>query len=296
MKKVFLTGATGFVGSEILKKLIEKGYYVKALVRNRNSIKISSGNLEISEGDILNYQSVKNGVAGSDVVINLVGIIREIPYKNVTFENMHFVATKNCVDAAKELNVNRFIQMSANGTRENAVSQYHKTKYKAERYLVESGLNYTILRPSLIYGENDSFINMLNDIMKKVPIFSYFGDGSYPMQPVSVYEVAEIFVNCIEKDETIGGIYPICGDKKFTYKELLNSIMEVTGRKRVLLPVPEFFVEVGITFFGNFSWFPITKDQFTMLKEGNVCDNSDIFNVTGVEKRDFKEVLRGYLK
>lgn len=296
MKKVFLTGSTGFVGREILKKLLEKGYFVKALIRNKNSIKISSENLELFQGDILNYDSVRNGIAGSDVVINLVGIIREIHSKNVTFENMHFVATKNCVDAAKELNVKRFIQMSANGTRANAASEYHKTKYKAEKYLMESGLSYTILRPSLIYGEHDSFINMLNDIMKKVPVFSYFGDGSYPMQPVSVYEVADIFVNCIEKDETVGKIYHICGDKRFTYKELLNIIMEITGRQRILLPIPEFLVEFGISCFGSFSWFPITRDQFTMLKEGNVCDNSDIFDITGVSKKDFKEVLRGYLK
>lgn len=296
MKTVFLTGATGFVGTEILKTLLDKGYRVKAFVRDVSKLAVNDERIEIVKGDILDAESVHKGIVGSDVVINLVGIIREFPDKGITFENMHFIASKNVVDAAKANNIQRFIQMSANGTRKDAVSNYHKTKYKAEEYLVNSGLTYTILRPSLIYGEKDSFINMLNDFMKKLPIFSYFGDGSYPMQPVSVKEVAEIFVKSIDNENTYNKIYSVCGKDVFTYKQLLQIIMEVTGRKRLLLSVPEFFIEMGINLFGSFSWFPITRDQFIMLKEGNVCDNDEIFRITGVEKKDFKEHLKSYLK
>jgi NADH dehydrogenase len=228
MKKVFLTGATGFVGSEILKKLVEKGYIVKVLVRDEKRLKVRSENIEIALGDILDAESVLKGISGCDVAINLVGIIREFPERNVTFENMHFVATKNVVDAAKKAGVSRFIQMSANGTRHDAVSNYHKTKYKAEEYLKSSNLVYTIFRPSLIYGENDSFINMLNNFMKKTPIFSYFGDGGYLMQPVSVTEVADIFVNSIDLEKTYNRTFSICGGEVFSYKQLLKIIMEVT--------------------------------------------------------------------
>ncbi|MEF3254010.1 MAG: complex I NDUFA9 subunit family protein [Deferribacterales bacterium] len=296
MKKVFLTGATGFVGTEILKELLKTGYEVKVLVRDEKRLKIRDPRISIVKGDVLDFKSLADGVAGSDLVINLVGIIREITEKGVTFENMHFIATKNCVDAAVQSGVKRFIQMSANGTRKDAVSNYHKTKYKAEEYLVNSGLVYTILRPSLIYGENDSFINMLNDMMKKLPVFSYFGDGSYPMQPVSVYEVAEVFIKCIDNEKTYQKIFSVCGKELLTYKELLRIIMEVTGRKRLLLSVPEFFIDLGISIFGNYRWFPITRDQFIMLKEGNVCENREIFDITGVRLRDFKETLKGYLK
>ncbi len=296
MKTVFLTGATGFVGTEILKTLLDKGYRVKALVRDVSKLAVKDERIEIVKGDILDAESVNRGIVGSDVVINLVGIIREFPDKGVTFENMHFVATKNVVDAAKVNKIQRFIQMSANGTRKDAVSNYHKTKYRAEEYLKNSGLTYTILRPSLIYGEKDSFINMLNDFMKKLPMFSYFGDGSYPMQPISVKEVAEIFVKSIDNENTYNKTFSVCGKDVFTYKQLLYIIMEITGRKRLLLSVPEFFIEMGIGLFGSFSWFPITRDQFIMLKEGNVCDNDEIFKITGVEKKDFKEHLKSYLK
>jgi len=296
MKKIFITGGTGFVGTEILKKLLENGYYVKALVRDEKKLSFRDDRIEVAKGDILDKESVLKGVEGCDAIINLVGIIREFPEKRVTFENMHFIATKNVVDAAKEKGIKRFIQMSANGTRKDAISNYHKTKYKAEEYLRNSGLLYTILRPSLIYGKNDTFINMLNDIMKKTPVFSYFGDGSYPMQPVSVTEVAEIFVKSIDNEKTYNKIFPICGREKITYKQLLHIIMDITGRRRPLLPIPEIFIEIGISLFGNFSWFPITKDQFIMLKEGNVCDSDEIFRITGVDQIDFKSYLKSYLK
>ncbi|MCX8085032.1 MAG: complex I NDUFA9 subunit family protein [Calditerrivibrio sp.] len=296
MKKIFITGATGFVGTEILNKLLEEGYFVKALIRGSKRPKINHPHLETVVGDVLNYQSLDDGIKGTDAVIHLVGIIREYPAKGVTFENMHYIATKNVLDAAKKNHITRFIHMSANGTRENAVSNYHKTKYKAEEYIKASGLTYTILRPSLIYGENDSFINMLNSFMKLTPIFSYFGDGSYPMQPVSVKEVAEIFVKAIDNEATFNKTFSVCGKQVFTYKELLKTIMEVTGRHRLLLPVPEVFVNIGASLFGSFPWFPITKDQFIMLKEGNVCNNDEIFKITGVTHLDFKDELKKYLK
>lgn len=296
MKTIFLTGATGFVGTEILKELLKNGYHVKVLVRDKRRLKVENPNIEVMIGDILDFKAVSEGVRGCDAVINLVGIIREYPKKEVTFNNMHVVATKNLVDAAKKHGVKRFVHMSANGTRKDAVTLYHRTKYMAEEYIIDNKLDYTILRPSLIYGKNDSFINMLNDMMKRLPVFAYFGDGSYPLQPVSVEEVAEIFVRCLEVDATINQIYSVCGKDLFTYRELLNIIMEITGRKRLLVPVPEVFVEIGIALFGKFSWFPITKDQFLMLKEGNTCNDKKIFEITGVKMRDFKQTLAGYLR
>lgn len=136
----------------------------------------------------------------------------------------------------------------------------------------------------------------IRDGMTKLYNHAYFGDGSYPMQPVSVTEVAEIFVKSIDNEKSYNKIFPICGREKITYKQLLHIIMDITGRRRPLLPIPEIFIEIGISLFGNFSWFPITKDQFIMLKEGNVCDSDEIFRITGVDQIDFKSYLKSYLK
>lgn len=295
-KKIFITGATGFVGSEVLNKLVERGFSIKVLVRDKTRMTLQSKNVEPVEGDVLDKSSFSESLTDVDAVIHLVGIIREFPSKGITFEKLHFNATKNVVDAALENNVPRFVHMSANGARESAVTDYHKSKYKAEEYVKNSGLNYTVLKPSLIYGPNDSFINMLKDMMKKLPVFSYFGKGDYKMQPVSVYEVADIFVRSIDTPATYKKTYSVCGNKVFTYRQLLLLIMKILGIKRFLLSVPESFVDAGIAVFGSFSWFPLTKDQFQMLKEGNICNNDDVFNDSGVEKRDIEAVLKSYLK
>lgn len=296
MKKIFLTGATGFIGSEILKLLLQRDYEVTILARDENKIKTRHSNLKIIKGDILKPETYYGEMKGVDGVIHLVGIIREYPKRGITFENMHHRATVNIVDGAVNSGIKRFVHMSANGTREDAVSDYHKTKYLAEEYVKKSGLTYTILRPSVVYGPGDMFINMLNNFMKLTPVFSYFGDGGYKMQPVSVYEVAELFVNSIENSKSFNKIYPVCGKKVLTYKEILKIIMAVTGRNRILFPIPELVIKTFVNLFGKTTWFPITTDQFIMLTEGNVCNNTDVFEEMDVQMKDINEVLKGYLK
>jgi NADH dehydrogenase len=214
----------------------------------------------------------------------------------VTFEKMHFEATKNIVDIASKYSIKRFVHMSANGTRQDAVSNYHKTKYMAEEYVKSKIKNYTIFRPSVIYGPGDIFINMLNRFMKLTPFFSYFGDGSYKMQPVSVFEVAELFVNALTNENSLAKTYSVCGNKVLTYKQILKLIMSVTKRRVLLFSVPEFIISALVKLFGKTTWFPITIDQFIMLVEGNTCDDDSCFRDLNVEKRDIEEVLKGYLK
>ncbi|KAA0257024.1 complex I NDUFA9 subunit family protein [Deferribacter autotrophicus] len=294
--KIFLTGGTGFVGTEILKTLLKYGYEPIVLVRDPVRLKVKDDRIQIVVGDALKPESYSDALKDVDTVIHLVGIIREFPSKGVTFEKMHYEATKLLVDETVKANVKRFIHMSANGAREDGVTTYHKTKFRAEEYVRNSGLTYTIFKPSIIYGPDDSFINMLNDFMKKMPVFSYFGDGSYPMQPVSVYEVAEIFVKSIENEKTFNKTFTVCGNKILSYKEILKLIMEITGRKRVLIPVPEFIIDFAIKLFGKFSWFPIARDQFEMLREGNTCENNEIFQIMGIIQKDIEKTLSDYLK
>lgn len=294
MKRVLVTGATGFVGNEIVASLIKHGYTPVALVREGSETKLEH-EAEIVNGDVLDKESLKNALKDIYAVIHLVGIIREIPSKGVTFENMHHIATKNMSEAAAEEGVKRYIQMSANGTRQNAVSDYHKTKQKGEEAVKAAGLDFTIFRPSLIYGPSDEFINMLVKFMKLTPVFSYFGDGSYPMAPIYVGDVAECFVKAIDNKAAVGMTYPLCGKKDYTYKQVLKLVAKAIDKNIILVPVPEFAVSFGITLFGKSSWFPITRDQFIMLTEGNVCAMDDAFNVLNVDRSDFFEKIDSYL-
>jgi len=295
MKKVLITGATGFVGNAVIESLNRHGYVPYALVRKGSEGKLKHPTVELY-GDVLKPDTLKKAMHGMDAVIHLVGIIREQPSKWITFENMHTRASENVASAAEECGVKRFIHMSANGTRENAVSMYHITKCRGESAVMTKKLDYTIFRPSLIFGQGDAFINMLADYMKKTPVFSYFGDGSYPMQPVYVRDVADCFVKAIDNPETVGKTFGLCGPEVFTYKQLLQVISRALGKHHLLLPVPEIFIKTAIGMFGKAEWFPITKDQFIMLKEGNVCSDDSAFRILGVERHRLEATVRSYLK
>lgn len=294
MKRILVTGATGFVGNAVVESLIENGYQPVALVREGSESKLKC-DAEIVHGDVLDKESLIKALEGVYAVIHLVGIIREYPKKGVTFENMHHIATNNIVEACKTAGIKRYVHMSANGTRADAVSMYHKTKYEAEETVRHSGLTYTIFRPSLIYGQDDSFINMLAGYMKGTPVFTYFGDGSYPMAPIYVKDVADCFAKSIDAPQTNGMIYPLCGEKVYTYKEVLKLVGKALGKNIILMPVPEFAISLSISIFGKTDWFPITRDQFIMLTEGNTCDTNDAFSILKIEREDFFKKIDSYL-
>lgn len=295
MKRILVTGATGFVGNEVINALNMRGFAPVALIRKGSEKKLRYG-CEKAYGDVLMPETLDAAMKDIYAVIHLVGIIREVPSKGATFDAMHRQAAENVSAAAERNGVRRFIHMSANGTRENAVSMYHITKYQGEQAVMSKNLDWTIFRPSLIFGQHDTFINMLASYMKKTPVFSYFGDGSYPMQPVFVQDVADCFAAAVDKSETFGKTYCLGGDDTVTYKQLLNMISSVLGKKTVLLPVPEAVISAGVSMLGGFSWFPITKDQFIMLKEGNTCACSEAFGLLGVQRHPLERTVRSYLK
>lgn len=271
-RKVFLTGGTGFVGTEVLKELVKNKYKVKVLTHSQKH-KVSSKAVEIVNGSVTDIDSLANSVKGCDAIINLVGIIREVPWKGVTFQKLHVEATRNMIKVAKENKVRRLIHMSANGAKPHG-TKYQTTKYRAEQLIKNSGLEYTIFRPSIIFGEHDNFINKLSRQMR-FGIAPYIGNGNYHLQPVSVRAVAKAFAKSINNKKAFNKIYHLSGPDVCTYKELLGMVANAINKKIIEIPVPVWFVRVCAVLFGWMPQFPITNDQITMLLEDNVCDSSE---------------------
>lgn len=294
--KIFLTGGTGYVGNYVLKTLIDHGYRVKCLVREgtERKIRIKDG-YEIFRGDIMDCDSLLTGMTGCNAIINLVGIIREVPRKGITFNKLHFIATRNCVDVALELGIKRFMQMSALGTRKNAKSMYHKTKYMAEEYLKKSGLTYTIFRPSLIFGKEDISTNLFAENIKKLPIFPVFGNGRYHIQPVSVENVAEGFAKAIDCKEVFNETFELGGPKKYEFNKLLDAIGKRLGKKVRKLHLPLFVIKPLIWLLGRFSFSPITYDQLIMLLEDNICGEQEFYETLHIKPIPLEEGIKRYM-
>ena len=270
--RVFVTGGSGFVGRELIRQLLAKGHHVRALVRSPERLK-DFPQVEIISGDTTKPETLKNQLADCDAVIHLVGIIREVPSKGITFENLHTQSTAHVVAAAQEQGVKRYLQMSANGTNVNATTKYHKTKWRAEEMVKNSGLAWTLFRPSLIFGPDDAFINMLAKMVKLMPVIPVFGDGRYALQPVHVRDVAASFVAALEQPATINQTYHCCGPEIFSYDELLDTIGKALGKKSSVCKFhqPLWLIKPMVAAFESISIFPITSDQLNMLLEGNIC-------------------------
>jgi len=291
--RIFIAGGTGFVGGHLVAALRKKGHELR-LLSHRQSSNATNG-IDLVEGDVSRPESFEQAVSGCDAVINLVGIIREYPYRRVTFERLHTQATANMLAVTARAGIQRYLQMSALGTRPDAVSRYHVTKFHAEQLVRSSGLDFTILRPSLIYGPKDAFINMLAGQLRLAPFMPVIGNGSYRLQPIHADDVARCFVMALEMPETIGQVYELCGNERLNYEELLDAISFAMGRTVTFKPhLPLGLAKMVIPFLQHLPRFPITTDQLQMLIEENICDGcwKKTFRF---EPKNFHEGIREYL-
>lgn len=268
--KIFLSGGTGFVGGHVRRALLGAGHSVRLLVHRRHE-GVEEG-VEQAEGDVTRLETFGPAVEGCDGTINLVGIIREFPARGMTFEKLHVEATKNMLEAARRAGIRRHLQMSALGSRPNATSRYHQSKWRAEEFVRASGLDWTIFRPSIIFGPKDDFINKLAGYIRSYPAVPVIGDGKYRLQPVSADDVARCFALALEKPETAGQAYELCGPDRITYNDMLDTIGRIIGKGHVpKIQNPLGIMKLVVPVMQGFSFFPVTMDQITMLTEENIC-------------------------
>lgn len=276
--KVLLTGGTGFVGQAIVARLQAAGHATRVLARRptspRSQALASRFAVDLAAGDVLEPPSLGPALAGVDAVIHLVGIISEAGRN--TFDNAHRVATENLVRAAETAGVRRYVHMSALGTRPNAVSRYHQTKWMAEEFVRASPLAWTIFRPSLIYGPGDHFVNLFARLSRWSPVLPIFGTGRARLQPVAVEAVAIAFVRALSEPQAVGQTYDLCGPTSLTFEEVLDTILASLGRRRMKLRLPMRLMRVPAALLeflmprllGRAP--PLNRDQLAMLAEDNV--------------------------
>ncbi|MDO8142715.1 MAG: complex I NDUFA9 subunit family protein [Candidatus Brocadiales bacterium] len=294
--KIFLTGSTGFVGKRILHDLLENKYQVRCLARKGSEQKISHyKDVDIVHGDITDAASLDGKLEGCDAVINLVGIIREFRGRGITFEKLHYEGTVNLVRAARPQKVMRFVQMSALGARPDGKTQYQQTKFRAEECVRTSGLDYTIFRPSIIFGPEDKFVNLFANMLRTQQFVPVVGNGRYQMQPVSVENVSMGFVKSIERKDAIGKTFDVGGPERIEFNRIIDSIGEVICAQPHKIHIPAFIMSTMAEMLDWLPSFPVTKDQITMLLEGNVCDERPFFKHFDIKPIGFKEGISKYL-
>ena len=295
--KVFLTGATGFVGKHMLERLLAEGHAVRAAVRGlpgQNSRLVAhtqhlgrKDDFRWVHGDIVEGTRLDEGMQGCDAVIHLVGIIVEKGTN--TFERVHHLGTRNVVEAAKRAGIKRFVQMSALGVRANGVAPYQTTKWKGEEEVRQSGIPFCILRPSLIFGEGDGFVTQMMATMRSAPLFRPVpGDGTPKFRPIAVEDVTTCFLRALTYEAATNQTVDLGGADELTLNEVLAEIARCAGVRKPAVHIPMPLMMAGATVAQKLLKNPpVTVDQLRMLREGSTCDIGPMKRIFGVNPRGF---------
>lgn len=302
--KVLVTGGTGFVGRHVVRRLHVDGHSIRLLVRNTHAPSalkaVEQYGVELCPGDILQESSLAPACASVDAVVHLIGIIAE--QGNQTFENVHARGTRNLVAAARSEGVRKFVHMSALGTRPGAASRYHQTKWAAEQTVRRSDMAWVIFRPSIIYGPGDGFVSLFERMSRYSPVIPLIGGGHSKLQPVRVEEVAECFAQALVEFWSADHTYDLCGPKPLTLREVIETVLRVMSRRRLLLTLPVSWMRFPATIletvhpalFGQPA--PLSRDQLVMLQEDNVGQPEAAVEQFRLTPPSFEQGLAAYLK
>lgn len=305
--KVTVFGGTGYVGGYLIDELLDKGHHPVLLVRPESRHKVRQHErCTLVDGDIASPDSIRAALSGADAVIYNIGILREFASSGVTYEALHFEGAKRAMDAAEEAGVRRFLLMSANGVKADGTG-YQRSKYMAEQYLKTTGLDWTVFRPSVLFGEPRGRMEFATQLYRDIvrsplpaPLF-YEGllpvnAGEFRMSPVYVKDVASVFVQALAMPNTAGRIFPLCGPASLSWKEILKTIAAAVGTTKYALPAPVLLLKGLASALDRFAFFPITRDQLTMLMEGNTCDGHNAFQDFDLEPTPFDVTRLSYLQ
>lgn len=303
MSIVTVFGGSGFIGRYIVGKLAKRGWRVRVAVRRPNeAIQLRTaghvGQVVPVQANIRDDASTARAMEGADAVINLVGIL--YPTGRQKFETVQLEGAERIARLAAERGIKRFVQLSAIGADADSEIAYAQTKGAAEAAVLKHIPTATILRPSVVFGQEDGFFNRFASLASLLPAIPVFKPDAR-FQPVYVGDVAEAAVRALESGAAQGQTYELGGPEEITMRETVERVCEHTRRRRFLLNVPDGIARINAWFFEIpnrlFGLEPvITRDQLKMLEIPNiVADDAKGFDALGMVPTGMAAVLPTYL-
>jgi len=291
--RVLVLGGSGFVGRHIVARLAAAGWNVVVPTRYRERAKhlILLPTVDVLEADIHDPLALEQLAAGADAAINLVGILNE-PRRG-DFERAHIELVRKLVAACRAMRVPRLLHMSALNAGVKAPSRYLRTKGEAEALVADSDLTWTIFQPSVIFGREDSFLNMFARLERFLPVIA-LARADARFQPVYVGDVADAFVRAIDDDRTHRKRYPLCGPKVYTLRELVAYAGELTGYDRPIVSLGPALSKVQARVLELLPGKLLSRDNLASMELDNVCD-CDFPAVFGFNPTALEAVAPAYL-
>ena len=298
-KRVTVFGGSGFLGRQIVKSLAAEGVSIRVAVRHPERASFlermgRDGQIELVWADVWNEQAVAKAVKQSASVINTVG--HYVEKSGATFDAIHGQGAHNVARQAGNAGVERLIHISGLGSDPTSDSPYVRARGIGEDLVKGAFEGVTILRPSVIFGPDDSFFNTLAGLARQMLVLPLFGTGRTKLQPVFVGNVAEACVRVLADPSTQGKLYELGGPRIYTYKALMNLVLEHVGKRRALVPVPFFVWDTLAALLSVLANPPLTRDQVKLMKSDNVVGETALtLEDLGIDPTPVDEVLPTYI-
>jgi len=314
-------GASGFIGRHLVRRLAKDGWTVRAACRDTEKASFLRTMGDVGQVtpwgcDIGDVRSVQVALDGAKAAVNLVGILYESG--SATFQKIHADCAKQIAETAAAMGITRFVQMSALGADKNSDSEYARTKAMGEDAVKAALPSARIVRPGVVFGPEDSFFNTFAGICRISPFLpvlgaptfpdvsfgagkpfaiNFLGDGGPKFQPVYVGDVADAIVNCLGDDATAGKTYELAGPSIYSCADIMRLVLKSTGRKRALMPVPLWVLEIEAFFLEKLPKPLLTSDQVKLLQRDNVAGGT-LPGLTdlGVSATPAEAILPTYLR
>jgi len=269
---VTVFGGAGFIGRHLVRRLAARGATVRVATRSPNT----AGHLlpmgEVGQIVLARFvedeTTIRGLVEGASAVVNLLGILFE--RRRGDFERVHAALPERIASAARAAGVRRFVHVSAIGADPASPSLYARSKAAGERAVRAAFPEAVILRPSVVFGPEDGFFNRFAAMARISPVLPLVGGGGTRFQPVYVGDVADAIVAALARPDAAGRTFELGGPKVYSFEELLRYVLEVTGRRRLLLPLPWWLARSQARIFEFLPTPPLTRDQVSLLERDNV--------------------------
>lgn len=293
MAVVLVAGGTGFIGSHIVRKLLQRGHQVAVLSRNPSAAKVPAG-VDIRRGDIKDEASLEQAMKGIDVVINAVQFPNhpvENPRKGYTYVAVDGEGTVRQVEAARRAGVKRFIYLGGAGTREGKTEPWFRAKLMAEAAVRASGLAYTIFRPSWVYGPEDRSLNKFAAFARFLPFIPVIGNGKTKVQPVHVDDLADVVAASVDMEQAVGKIYEVGGPQELTMDEIIGTMLKAMGKRRPLVHHPAWFMKIATAPLTILPAPPMSPSAVDFVLMEEPVDNGPLLRDFGIKLTPMAQAL-----
>lgn len=302
-KLVTVFGGSGFVGRHVVRALAKRGWRVRVAVRRPDLAGHTQpmgvvGQVVPVQANVRYPESVARALAGADAVVNLVAVLAESGKQ--TFDAVHIAGAETIAKACAEAGISNLVHISAIGADLDSDSMQARSRAAGETMIRKYVPSAIILRPSIIFGPEDSFFNRFASMARFSPLLPLIGDGGSKMQPVFVGDVAQAVVKSVEGDLSAGRVYELGGPEAKTFRDLMQYVLDVTGRKRILMPLPVPLARMKATVLEILPGKLLTNDQISSVLTDNVVSSAAVnegrtLEGMGIRPTAMEAVVPGYL-